>query len=183
MSKEVNLSLYKKTLDVGAGRLKQVLWYFTNMLIFNSYGFPFSSAKLVILRFFGAKIGRNVVIKPSVNIKFPWKLSIGDNSWIGEQVWIDNLAEVKIGKNVVLSQGSMLLSGNHNYKKESFDLITSPIVIDDGVWIGAKATVAGGVHCASHSILSVNSFTAQNLDAYGIYIGNPALWKRNRKIE
>ena len=65
---------------------------------------------------FGAKIGKGVIIRPGVSVKYPWKLQIGDNTWIGENVWIDNLSNIIIGKNVCVSQGAMLLSGNHNYK-------------------------------------------------------------------
>jgi putative colanic acid biosynthesis acetyltransferase WcaF len=117
-----------------------------------------------------------------VNIKYPWKLVIGDYSWIGEDVWIDNLEQVIIGSNVCISQGAMLLTGNHNYKKSSFDLITREITLEDGVWIGAKSIVGPGVRCGSHSILAVGSFTSKDLDAYVIYQGNPAAKIRNRII-
>lgn len=72
---------------------------------------------------FVAKIGKVAVIKPLVNIKYPWRLKIGNNVWIGENVWIDNLDDVTIANNVcIISQFSLLLSGNNNYKEQSFDL-------------------------------------------------------------
>ena len=86
------------------------------------YGF-----RRFLLRLFGAKIGKKVIIRPSVKVTYPWKLSIGDYSWIGEDVWIDNLEQVIIGSNVCISQGAMLLCGNHNYKKVTFDLIIGEI--------------------------------------------------------
>ena len=138
--------------------------------------------KKSILRAFGAKIGRGVWVKPGVRVKYPWHLEIGDYCWIGEDVWIDNLTKVRIGNNVVLSQNSMLLCGNHNYKKSSFDLIMSEIHLDDGVWIGAKSIVCGGVTCESHSILTVNSVATCNMEAYYIYSGNPAEKIRERVI-
>ena len=144
---------------------------------------PFSSLKVFLLRTFGAKIGKNVVVKPNVNIKYPWNLSIGDNTWMGEKVWIDNLGKVSIGKNVCLSQGSFLLCGNHNYKKETFDLMIKEINLEDGVWIGAKATVCPGVTCKSHSVLSVGSIATSDLEAYSIYQGNPAVKIKERVIE
>ena len=107
---------------------------------------------------------------------------IGDNCWIGEDVWIDNLAKVTIGNHVCLSQGSYLLTGSHNYKKETFDLLLGEIVLEDGVWIGAKATVCPGVTCKSHSILAVGSIATKDLEEYGVYQGNPAVWKRKREI-
>ena len=92
--------------DPGASWLKRALWYYINTFFFNS-SFPFYTIKFFLLHLFGAKIGKNVVIKPKVNIKYPWKLTIGDNCWIGEEVWIDNLSEVIMGESVTLSQGAL----------------------------------------------------------------------------
>src|ERR1035437_5861741 len=104
----------------GAFSLTRSIWYCVNACFFNSY-FPFYSFKSFLLRLFGAEVGRNVVIKPKVNIKYPWKLKIGNHSWIGEGVWIDNLDNVVIGDHCCISQGVLLLCGNHNYKKSTFD--------------------------------------------------------------
>jgi putative colanic acid biosynthesis acetyltransferase WcaF len=175
-----NNSWYKK--QIGASKLKQLAWYFTNIIFFINPLNPFSGLKKSLLRFFGAKIGKGVLIKPSVNIKYPWKLSIGDHSWIGEKVWIDNLASVTIGKNVCLSQGAMLLTGNHNYNKSSFDLMVKEIVLEDGVWIGSHAVVCPGIVCRSHSVLAVNSVANSTLEAYTIYQGNPAVAVKERVI-
>lgn len=132
---------------------------------------------------FGAKIGANVVIKPSVNIKYPWKLTIGANSWIGENVWIDNLELVTIGENCCISQGALLLCGNHNFSTSTFDLIAKPIVLENGVWVGAKSIVSGGVTCFSHSILSIQSATSKDLKSFCVYRGNPAVEIKERKIQ
>src|ERR1700729_177419 len=95
--KQVDNSLYRTGIEIGASRLKQTIWYFTNILFFkNAYNVS-SGMKVALLKTFGARIGKGVVIKPAVNIKFPWKLEIGDHSWIGEGVWIDNLSRVTIG--------------------------------------------------------------------------------------
>lgn len=152
------------------------------MFLLNPYN-PFGGLKKLVLRMFGAKIGKGVVIKQRVNIKYPWKLKIGDHSWIGEDVWIDNLGEVKIGNNCCLSQGALLLCGNHNYKKSTFDLMVGNITLEDGVWIGAKCLVTGGVYCHSHALLAAGSVTHKNLEAYHIYQGNPAIKVRERIIE
>jgi putative colanic acid biosynthesis acetyltransferase WcaF len=162
--------------------LLSALWYMVNALFINSYFLIPSSLKKSLLKIFGAKIGKNVTLKPNINIKYPWNLEIGDNVWLGEGLWIDNLGKVKIGDNSCLSQGSMILSGSHDYKKVNFDLIVKDIIIEEGVWIGAKSRVCGGVTCHSHSVLSVNSVATKSLDAYSIYQGNPAHLVRRREI-
>lgn len=173
--KQVNNSLYQTSIQIGASKFKQVVWYFINIIFLKNTFFPLSSLKVVLLKMFGAKIGNGVVIKPAVNIKYPWKLSIGNNSWIGEEVWIDNLSGVIIGSNVTVSQGALLLTGSHDHTKETFDFISNPITLEDGAWIGAKAVVYGGVTCKSHSILGILSVAEKDLQPYTIYKGNPAV--------
>lgn len=135
--KEYNNSWY----NTGGYSCSRLLWYFINLWFMKCHWMPISSMRCALLRLFGAKIGKGVVIKPGVSVKYPWRLSIGDYSWIGENVWIDNLDNVSIGSNCCISQGAMLLCGNHNYKKSTFDLIIKPITIEDGAWIGAKSVV------------------------------------------
>ena len=166
----------------GASSLKRVLWHLTNAVFFINPLNPMSSLKVWLLRIFGAKVGKGVVIKPGVNIKHPWFLVVGNNVWIGENVWIDNLAKVFIADNVSLSQGAMLLTGSHDYKRVTFDLLVKSIYIEEGVWIGAKSVVCPGIRCFSHSILTVGSIATKDLEAYSIYQGNPAEKKRNRTI-
>ncbi|CAN5145870.1 putative colanic acid biosynthesis acetyltransferase [soil metagenome] len=164
-------------------RWKILLWFLANSIFLNNY-FPIPMAiKRAVLSLFGAKLGEGVVIKPAVNIKYPWLLQLGDHVWIGEQVWIDNLSQVVIGSHVCLSQGAMLLTGNHDYRLSTFDLTTQPITLADGVWIGARAVVCAGVRCESHAVLAVNSVATRSLDAYGVYQGNPAVWVRKREIK
>lgn len=167
----------------GGSIFKRILWYFINILFFQSPLNPFIGLKVFLLRLFGARIGKNLCIKPAVNIKYPWKLSIGDNVWIGENVWIDNLADVIIEDNVCISQGAMLLCGNHNYKKSSFDLLIGKIVIESGAWVGARTTLCPGVTLHEGAILTVGSIATGNLDALGIYQGVPAVKIRDRNIE
>lgn len=167
---------------IGASRVKQILWYYLNIIVFNTAWLPVSWLKVKLLRLFGARIGKLVVIKPNVNIKYPWLLEIGDHSWIGENVWIDNLSRVYIGNNVCLSQGAMLLTGNHDYNRETFDLVVKEIILEDGVWIGARSIVCPGITCASHAVLAVQSVATKNLNAYTIYQGNPAIAIKERKL-
>lgn len=178
----VDLSKFDNSWYRPGGLLWRITWYWCNVLFLKTY-FPFPSAwKRLLLVAFGAKVGRNVTIKPDVNIKFPWLLEIGDNVWIGEGVWIDNLARVRIGDNVCLSQGAYLLTGNHDYKKEAFDLMIAPITIENGAWVGAKATICPGVTLRTHSVAGVGSAVNKDTDPYTIYSGNPALAIRKREI-
>lgn len=178
----VFLANYSNEFFRPGSRFKVMVWYIFNFFVFNS-GFPYPvSFKIFLIKLFNGVAGQNITIKPNVSIKYPWLLSIGDNCWIGENVWIDNLAQVSIGSNVCISQGAMLLTGNHNYKKDTFDLITGEITLEDGVWIGAKSVVCPGVTCFSHSVLAVGSVAVKNLESYSIYQGNPASKIRDRII-
>ncbi|MDF2437036.1 MAG: acetyltransferase [Bacteroidota bacterium] len=179
---ETDLSKFNNAwYDPGAGSVKRTLWYFTNSVFLNS-SFPLSGFKIFLLRIFGAEMGNGITIKPHVNIKYPWRLKIGDHVWIGEYAWIDNLANVTIADHVCISQGALLLCGNHNYKKDTFDLIIGEIVLEKGVWIGAKSIVCPGVKCFSHAVLSAGSVATSDLPSYGIYQGNPAKKIRERVI-
>lgn len=183
MSIKTDLSTFNNSwYKPGASKIKIALWLIISGLFFRHSLSVMSKLKVFLLRLFGAKIGVAVVIKPSVNIKYPWKLKIGNHCWIGENVWIDNLADVEIGDHVCISQGSLLLTGNHNYKKSSFDLIIGKIILENGVWIGAKSVVCPSVICKSHSVLSVNSVATKNLANNGIYQGNPAILIRSRDL-
>ena len=180
---KTELSKYNNDKYVPGSKLKILLWYFTNAIFFLNPFIPFSKLKISLLRLFGAKIGKGVFIKPRVNIKYPWKLEIGNYCWIGENVWIDNLEIISIGDNVCISQGAMLLCGNHNYKKNTFNLIAKPITLEEGAWVGAKSVVCPGVTLKTHSILSVGSVANTDLEAYTIYKGNPALKIKERIIK
>jgi putative colanic acid biosynthesis acetyltransferase WcaF len=182
MNKIVNYQSFNNKWYKPGNKVKIFIWYFVNILFFKNSLNPFSGVKVFLLKLFGAKIGNNVFLKPSINIKYPWKLTLGDYSMIGENVWIDNLDEVIIGSNVCISQGAILMSGNHNYKKTSFDLILGKIILEDGVWICAKSIVCANVICKTHSILSVNSTATNNLEPYSIYCGTPAVKVRDRII-
>jgi putative colanic acid biosynthesis acetyltransferase WcaF len=173
--KQVDNSGYRTTIDIGASRYKQLCWYFVNIFFFKNPVNVLSSLKVSLLRFFGARLGKGVIVKPSVNIKYPWKLQVGDHSWIGEGVWIDNLSDVIIGKNVTLSQGCLILTGSHDHTRTSFDFLSYPIRIEDGAWIGAKAIVTGGVTCGTHCILGAGSVAEKEMGSYTIYKGNPAI--------
>lgn len=183
MQPKVNLSAFDGSdFDKGAGLLKTTLWYFVNALFVRVSWNPFMKPKIWLLRLFGAKIGKGLVLKNNVTVKSPWNLTIGYDCWIGENVWIDNLDNVFIGSNVCISQGALLLTGNHDYKQSSMPYRNAPITIEDGAWIGANTTVCAGVTVHENAILTVGSMTSKDLEANGIYQGVPAVKIRERVI-
>ena len=158
MSENVRLDTFDTGgFDKGAGKAKQTLWFFVNALL--------------------VKASWN-----NVCVKFPWKLEVGDNVWLGENAWIDNLDKVAIGNNVCISQGALLLTGNHDYTLSSFDYRNAPIVVEDGAWIGAKALVCPGVVVGTHAVLAAGGVATKSLRPWTVYQGNPAKEIRERKI-
>lgn len=150
--------------------------------VFVSSFIPGSWHRRILLRSFGAKIGQGVVCKPHLRVKFPWKLTVGDHSWLGEGTWIDNLETVKIGSHCCISQEAYLCAGSHDWSKSTFNLIAKPIIFEDNVWIGARATVAPGVTAGNGSVLSLGSVANGNLEPWSIYAGVPATFQKKRTI-
>ena len=145
----------------------EVLWqvFFKPMI---SSSFPGTIWRKLILILFGAKIGKSIRLSPGIKIKMPWRLYIGDYSWIGEDVWIDNLSNVKIGDNVCISQGVYFCTGNHNFKKKSFDLICKPIIIDSESWIGSKVIIGPGNKIGRGSVIKMGSIITKDIPPQSI---------------
>ncbi len=160
--------------DRGAGRLKEGLWVLCKCAFFlNPLPWP-SSLRVALLRLFGARIGRGVVIRSGANVTFPWRLTVGDHVWIGEDVLILSLAPVTVGSHVCLSQRAFLCTGSHAWRRETFDLRTKPIVVGDSVWIAAQAFVAAGVSIGHGSIVSAGCVVMENVPENSLAKGNPA---------
>ena len=180
----VDLSNYSAcAFDRGAGALKEGLWLVSSLLIFRLCPFSLSSLKRAVLRAFGGKIGRGVVIKPQVKITFPWKLEIGDYVWLGEECWLLNLERISLGNNVCISQRAFLCTGNHDYKSSTFDLIVKPISVEEGAWLGAGCWVGPGVRVGSHAVLTAGSVATRDLNRQCIYRGNPAEPVKHREMK
>ena len=177
----VRLDKYASFHNRGRAYWIEALWIVIQALTFSSF-VPGSHWRVILLRIFGAHIGGGVVIKPRVRVKFPWRLEVGNHSWIGENVWIDNLAQVTIGMHCCVSQGAYLCTGSHNWSDIEFSLITRPIQIQDGAWIAARAVVAPGVTVGIGAVLGLGSVATGNLDAGWIYHGLPAVALRRREL-
>ncbi|HLH56769.1 MAG TPA: WcaF family extracellular polysaccharide biosynthesis acetyltransferase [Verrucomicrobiae bacterium] len=157
----------------GASRPVEALWYAFKCLVFlSAVPYP-TSFKCAILRRFGARVGRGVILKPRINIHFPWKLTIGDFTWIGEEVFILNFEPVVIGSHCCISQRAFLCTGNHDYRQVEMPFRNRPIAVNDGAWVGAQVFVGPGVTVGSDSVLTVGSVATRSLPPEMICSGNP----------
>ena len=180
---KVDLSTFSTgDFDRGASRIRELLWLLVRLLLFQLCPLKCSALKCWTLRRFGARVGRGVVIKPDVKITFPWKLTVGDHVWLGEECWLLNLAPITIESNVCISQRAFLCTGNHDYKSPAFDLITRPIRVERGAWIGSGAFVGPGVTVGTHAVLTAGSVATKDLQPWGIYQGNPAVLVKERVL-
>lgn len=152
-------------LDRGAGKIKEVAWYIVKMFFFlSAVPYP-GNIKVFLLRMFGAKVGEKVIIKPRVNIHFPWKLEVGNNVWIGEEASILNFERVAIGNNVCISQRTFLCGGNHDFRIPSMPFRNGPITLLDGCWIGACCFIGPNVTVGVDSVITVGSIITSNVKA------------------
>lgn len=164
----------------GAARWIQGLWFCIGAPLVAARWCPGSQWRSWLLSLFGARIGRCCRIKPGVRIKFPWRLSVGDHCWLGEDVWIDNLADVVIGSHVCLSQGAYLCTGNHNYRKSTFDLSVHPIQIGDGAWIAAMVRIGPGAVIGVDAVVQFGAVLTGSVADAQVMAGNPARPVRHR---
>jgi putative colanic acid biosynthesis acetyltransferase WcaF len=178
----MRLDLYSaKGFDRGRPAWFEALWLLAQRIFLTS-AFSSTWLRVLVLRAFGAEIGRGVVIRSGVRVKFPWRLQIGDHCWIGQDVWLDNLAEVRIGNHCCLSQGAYLCTGSHDWGQATFDLVVKPITLEDEVWIGARGVLGPGVVAGRGAVLGLASVATRDLQPWHVHQGLPALAVRRRGI-
>lgn len=148
--------------DKGRSKLWQALWFATSNLVFQKWWFPVRF-RPALLRLFGATMGRNVFIRHRVRVHWPWKLAIGNDCWIGEDAWLLNLEPISIGNDVCISQAAFFCTGSHRWDSPTFEYDNGPIVIDDGAWIAARASVLRGVKIGADAIVSAHGLAAHDL--------------------
>jgi putative colanic acid biosynthesis acetyltransferase WcaF len=166
----------------GRSRAIQALWFFVGLPLLRSPWLPLSSVRASVLRLFGARVGKGAVIKPGVRVKYPWLLTVGDHVWIGEDAWIDNLAQVMIGNHVCISQGANLCTGNHDWSDPNFGLLIKPITLESGSWVGARAVIAPGVTLGQYAIATAGAVVYKSIPPNEIHSGNPATFQRYRVL-
>ncbi|HEX3951511.1 MAG TPA: putative colanic acid biosynthesis acetyltransferase [Steroidobacteraceae bacterium] len=158
----------------GRSGLNVQLWWLVQATLFRAspqlmYGF-----RRWLLRLFGARIGKGVIIRPSVSIPYPWKLQIGDYSWIGDHAVLYCFAEITIGKNVVISQKSYLCAGTHDFRTPTFDIQAFPIEVGDEAWLAADVFVAPGVKVGKGAVVGSRSSVFNDLPEMMVCVGSPA---------
>ncbi len=161
---------------------KRTLWFFVGEPLVASTWLPWSAMRVFLLRVFGATIGEGVTIKPGVRVKYPWFLITGNDCWIGEGCWIDNLTRVRLGNDVCLSQGAYLCTGNHNWSDPAFGLMVAPIECMDGSWGAAKCILAPGTVLGRGAVAGAGSVVNGVVPDFQIFSGNPASYLRERVI-
>jgi len=149
-------------------------WLFKYLFFSTSLPWP-SGLRVGILRLYGAQVGCGVVIKPRVNIHFPWRLVVGDFAWLGEEVNIYNFELVKIGSNACISQQVFLCAAGHDYRDPAFSYRNAPVSIGNGVWLQARVFVCPGVSVGDEVVVTACSFVKNDLPANRVYTGNPAV--------
>lgn len=139
-----------------------------------------SSLRVRVLRLFGAQIGRDVVFRPRTRVRFPWKLHIGDRSWIGEGVWFHNQDHTYIGHDVVISQDTFLTTGSHAHRRD-MALITRPIRIEAGAWVTSRCVVLGGSTVEQSALVRPLSLVDGRTIPQGeVWGGNPVVYVAER---
>jgi putative colanic acid biosynthesis acetyltransferase WcaF len=167
----------------GAPLIVEAAWFFVGLPILRSALIPFSGLRSRLLRLFGARIGKGVHIKPGLRVKFPWYLQVGDHCWLGEDLWIDNLAEVVIESHSCVSQGVYLCTGNHDWTTPNMKLFRKPIRCGRGSWIGARSVVCPGVTVGAGAIVAAGSVVTRDIPPMEVHGGNPAGYLRLRKMK
>jgi len=160
--------------DRGATVFVFAAWYLVKCFFFLS-PLPWPSrVRVWWLRLFGGRVGRDVYLKPRVNIHYPWKISIGDYTWVGEEVCIINFESVDIGKHCCLSQRATVCAGNHDYRDPAMRYRNAPITLADGCWIACGAFVGPGITVGVDAMVSAGSILNANVADRVIVQGNPA---------
>lgn len=159
--------------DKGRPFVIQLSWLLVSGLIFTRWWCP-ASLRARLLRLFGAQVGSGTVIRQGVRIHWPWKLTVGDHTWIGEGAYLLNLEPISLGNDVCLSQQALLCTGSHDHREASFDFDNAPIDVEDGVWVAARATVLRGVRIGTGAVVGATALVTQDVPPGSIVLAPQA---------
>ncbi len=180
----VNLKSYDLSgFNRGKPRWFVMLWWLVQAVIFPLSLHNFNSFRCFLLRLFGAKIGKGVVIRPTARFIYPWKVDIGNYTWIGDDVVFYSVDQINIGSHCVISQKSYLCTGSHNIEDKSFGLITASISIGNGTWIATDCFIAPGISIGCNSVIGARSSVMKNIPARQVAWGSPCTVRYPRIIQ
>ena len=160
-----------------------LLWWLVQAIAFPLSLHNFNAFRAVLLRLFGAKIGIGVIIRPTARFTYPWKVEIGDYSWIGDDVILYSLDRITIGSHSVISQKSYLCSGSHDIEDLAFKLVTAPIIVGNGVWVAADCFVAPGVKIGDNTVIGARSSVFKDIECDRVAWGSPCISRSPRQIK
>ena len=159
-----------------------LLWWLVQAVLFPLSPHPFNAWRGWLLRLFGAKVGVGAVIRPTARFTYPWKVEIGDYSWIGDDVVFYSLDRICIGSHCVISQKSYLCTGTHDIHDPAFGLQTAPIVLGSGVWVAADCFIAPGVIIEANAVIGARSSVFSNIPAEQVAWGTPCRPQYTREM-
>ncbi|GAB4543374.1 MAG: colanic acid biosynthesis acetyltransferase WcaF [Pleurocapsa sp.] len=180
----VDLRQYDQSnFDRGRPNWVIILWWLVQAIAFPLSLHNFNSFRVWLLRLFGAKIGKGVIIRPTSRFTYPWKIAIGDYSWIGDDVVLYSVDRIEVGCHCVISQKSYLCTGSHDISDRAFGLKTAPIKIGNGVWIASDCFVAAGVKIGANSVIGARSSVFRDIPSQQVAWGTPCIAHYQREVQ
>ncbi|URT73441.1 putative colanic acid biosynthesis acetyltransferase [Cytobacillus firmus] len=177
----MNLANYSQhNYSRGKNGLYILLWWIIQGTLFKFSIHNMYSWRNFLLKIFGANIGKSVKVRATAKFTYPWKVSIGDYSWIGDNVQFYSLDEITVGSHCVISQESYLCTGSHNIKDPNFGLITKPIVVKNGAWVASDVFIYPGVTINEMAVVGARSTVTKDIPANEVHVGSPAKFVKNR---
>ena len=179
----VNLKSYKSSsYDTGRSNWLVIIWWLIQAIAFPLSLHNFNNFRCWLLRLFGAEIGQGVVIRPTARFTYPWKISIGDYSWIGDDVVFYSIDQIEIGSHAVISQKSYLCTASHDFQDPTFPTRKSPIRIGNGAWIATDCFVAPGVTIGANTVIGARSSVFRDIPQQQVAWGSPCIARYTRQI-
>lgn len=170
----VDLSQYDQSwYDRGRPAWFVFWWWLVQAIAFPLSPHPWNGFRRWLLRRFGAEIGKKTIIRPTVRVTYPWKVKVGDYSWLGDDVVLYSLDKISIGEHCVISQQSYLCTGSHDLSDRNFHLIVAPIEIGNGVWVATDCFVAPGIQIGSNATIGARSSVFQSIPSGYVAWGTP----------
>ena len=177
----IDLSKYNQDwYSRGRNPLIVIIWWMVQGTIFRFSLHNMYAWRNFLLKMFGAKVANGVKVRASASFTYPWKVSIGENTWIGDHVKLYSLDEIIIGNNCVISQESYLCTGSHDLTDPHFGLITKPIIIKDGAWVASDVFIYPGVTVHELGVVAARSTVTKDVNYNEVHAGSPAKYVKNR---